>query len=66
MVILPVKVRLKGSSCSVATYAFIDSGSNVSFCAEKLMYKLGAHGKPVKLHMDTMGDPCVLRSRQIE
>jgi len=48
--ILPIKVRLKNSCVSVNTYAFLDSGSNVSFC---LMIKLGATGKKRNITIDT-------------
>ena len=44
-VIFPVRVRKKGCNRLVVTYAFIDSGNNVSFCAENLMHQLGAKGK---------------------
>ena len=55
----PVRVRKKGCNSSMVTYAFIDSGSNVSFCADNLMHQLGAKGKRVKLSSDTMGVPLV-------
>jgi hypothetical protein len=65
MAILPVRVRKKGCNSSVITYAFIDSGSNVSFCAENLMHQLGANGKRVKLSIDTMGSPFVMHTYEV-
>ena len=56
MAIIPVKVRISGSNIALFTYAFFDPGSNVSFCAEKLMFQLGAEGKRMRLTMDTMGE----------
>ena len=37
MAIIPVKVRLRGSCRLVETYAFMDPGSNISFCSDHLM-----------------------------
>jgi hypothetical protein len=55
--ILPVKVRLKNSCVSVNTYAFLDSGSKVSFCSKSLMDKLGATGKKMNITVDTVEEP---------
>ena len=52
--ILPVKVKVKGSSKKVLTYAFLDSGSNTSFCTEDLLRKLGTKGKKTSLFLTTM------------
>jgi len=65
MAILPVRIRKKGCNNSITTYAFIDSGSNVSFCAENLMHQLGATGKRVKLSIDTMGSPFVMHTYEV-
>ena len=46
--ILPVRVRGKGQKKHVVTYAFLDSGSNTSFCTESLLRKL-REKKPVSL-----------------
>ena len=51
--IVPVKVKVKGSSKKVLTYAFLDSDSNTSFCTEDLR-KLGAKGKKTSLSLTTM------------
>ena len=56
MAIIPVKVRVKGSTTVISTYAFMDPGSNVSFCTVTLMYQLGLQGKQMSLTMDTMGN----------
>ncbi|XP_068748895.1 uncharacterized protein [Montipora capricornis] len=52
--IVPVKVKVKGSSKKVLTYAFLDSGSNTSFCTEDLLRKLGTKGKKTSLSLTTM------------
>ena len=52
--IVPVKVKVKGSSKKVLTYAFLDSGSNTSFCTEDLLRKLGTKGKETSLSLTTM------------
>jgi hypothetical protein len=57
LAIIPVKVNMSGSSTVISTYAFLDPGSNVSFCAENLMHQLGGEGRRMKLTMDTMGVP---------
>ena len=48
------------------TYAFMDPGSNVSFCALSLMYKLEIQGKQMKLTMDTMGYPHTVVTYQLQ
>lgn len=65
MAIIPVKVRVRGSSVAVSTYAFFDSGSNISFCTERLMYQLGVEGKSMKLKMETMGTPQTIRTFEL-
>ena len=55
MAIVPVNVRLKDSVKVIQTYAFLDTGSNVSFCTEKLLNELGGSGKKMKLTLNTMG-----------
>ena len=50
MSIVPVKVNKK-----VLIYAFLDSGSNTSFCTEDLLRKLNAKGERVTLSLTTMG-----------
>ena len=52
--IVPVKVKVKGTSKKVLTYAFLDSGSNTSFCTEDLLRKLATEGKKTSLSLTTM------------
>jgi hypothetical protein len=40
MAVIPVKVHIRGSSRFVTTYAFLDPGSNISFCTYQLMKQL--------------------------
>ena len=55
MSIVPVKVNVKGQDKKVLTYAFLDSGSNTSFCTEDLLKKLNAKGERATLSLTTMG-----------
>jgi hypothetical protein len=41
LAIVPVKVHCKNKGSTVDTYAFLDTGSSVSFCTDKLMNELG-------------------------
>ena len=54
MAILPVKVRLKGGSTTVTTYAVLDSGSSFTFCIEALMEQLGVSGLKTKISLTTL------------
>lgn len=54
LAIVPVKVKAPGSELIVETYAFLDNGSNVSFCSEDLANKLGLSGRPTSLNLTTM------------
>ena len=65
MAIIPVKVKLHGSSEVHITYAFLDPGSNISFCTETLMNRLGAEGKKRKLVMDTMGEQFTMETYEV-
>ena len=49
MAVTPVKVRVKGSDKSIVTYAFLDNGSNSSFCTDSLMKQLGVKGQRISL-----------------
>ena len=40
MPIVPVKVRARGSNRTILTYAFLDPGSNTTFCTSDLMGQL--------------------------
>ena len=65
LAIVPVKVKLRDSSRCVDTYAFLDSGSNVSFCTESLMQKLGCRGKRRQMKLNTMGDSHTMYTYEI-
>ncbi|XP_078381445.1 uncharacterized protein LOC144664208 [Oculina patagonica] len=54
MSIVPVKVKAKGQNQIVETYAFLDSGSNTSFCTENLVKQLRVSGKRTHLSLTTM------------
>ena len=51
---MPVKVKAKGQDNKVLTYAFLDSGSNTSFCTDVLLRKLDAKGVKTTLSLTTM------------
>ena len=52
--VVPVKVRAKGGDTTVHTYAFLDGGSNTSFCSEQLMKRLGVKGINTTISLTTM------------
>ncbi|RUA05619.1 MAG: hypothetical protein DSY43_04230, partial [Gammaproteobacteria bacterium] len=52
--VVPVKVKAKGKDTVIETYAFLDSGSNTSFCTEHLINRLGISGKETTLSLTTM------------
>ena len=54
LAIVPVQVKAKGISKIVETYAFLDSGSNTTFCTDALLKKLGTNGKKTRLSLTTM------------
>ena len=54
LAIVPVKVKAKNSSVAIETYAFLDGGSNTTFCRERLMNQLKAAGKRTTLSLTTM------------
>ena len=54
LAIVPVLVKAKGCARMVETYAFLDSGSNTSFCTESLLKKLQLEGRKTKLALTTM------------
>ena len=53
--IVPVRVKAKGSNSSTVTYAFLDSGSNTTFCSNKLVETLGIEGEKTQLSLTTLG-----------
>lgn len=52
--IIPVKVKPKGSTETVTTYAFYDNGSGGCFLTENLREQLGVQGQRTKLQLGTM------------
>lgn len=54
LAIVPVKVKAHGTDEVVETYAFLDSGSNTTFCTEALLNQLHAEGKKAKLSLTTL------------
>lgn len=53
--IVPVHIKSKRGNTIVETYAFMDSGSSATFCSERLMRRLGVHGKKTQVLLRTMG-----------
>jgi hypothetical protein len=51
--ILPVKVKAKNGN-SVITYAFLDNGSDSTFCTKSLVHRLGLVGRKTKLSLTTL------------
>ena len=51
---MPVKVKARGQHKKVLTYAFLDSGSNTSFCTDALLRKLDAKGGKTTLSLTTL------------
>ena len=54
LAIVPVRVRAAGRSELVETYAFLDSGSNTSFCTDELLKRLNEPGRKTRLSLTTM------------
>ena len=54
LAIVPVNVRAKGKEKMFQTYAFLDPGSNTTFCTDKLIERLGATGRKALLSLTTM------------
>ena len=54
LAVIPVKVKAPGREEMVKTYAFLDNGSNTSFCSEELAKQLGLSGKETTLSLTTM------------
>ncbi|XP_028415683.1 uncharacterized protein LOC114539211 [Dendronephthya gigantea] len=52
--IIPVKVKRKGGTATVTTYAFYDNGSGGCFLTESLQEQLGVQGRSTKLQLGTM------------
>ncbi len=54
LAIVPVRVKAKCGSTIVETYAFLDSGSNTSFCTETLLKQLKISGSATNLSLTTI------------
>ena len=54
LAVVPVKVKAKGGDKTVETYAFLDTGSNTTFCTERLIRQLGIEGKKSTLSLTTL------------
>ena len=51
--IIPVKVRSKETNKTIVTYAFLDNGSDSSFCTESLAEQLGIKGIETEISLTT-------------
>ena len=56
MPIVPVRVKAKDSSSLVEVYAFLDPGSNTTFCTKRLINRLGVQGDEASLSLTTMNN----------
>lgn len=54
LAIVPVCVKVKGRQEVAETYAFLDSGSNTSFCTESILEKLNSAGRKTTLSLTTL------------
>ena len=63
--IVPVRVKAKGSNTSTVTYAFLDSGSNTTFCSNKLVETLGIEGEKTWLSLTTLSKQNCMMSRNL-
>lgn len=55
LAIVPVCVKVKKSDRVIETYAFLDNGSQATFCTERLMRQFGSEGKKTQILLRTMG-----------
>lgn len=62
--IVPVKVRTTENDSCVETYAFLDPGSNTTFCTDQLINHLGISGEQTELSLTTMNSDNVMRKCQ--
>ena len=54
LAVVPVKVKAEGSDKVVVTHAFLDGGSNSTFCTEALLKQLGLDGKKTEFSLTTI------------
>ena len=52
--VVPVKVTGIGREKSLITYAFLDNGSNSTFCTEDLLNELGMRGEETSFSLSTI------------
>ena len=55
LAVVPVKVKANKGSRVIETYAFLDPGSNATFCTENLMEQLSIRGRRTEILLKTMG-----------
>ncbi|XP_049896027.1 uncharacterized protein LOC126387557 [Epinephelus moara] len=60
--IVPVQVKARKGNLTVHTYAFLDPGSNASFCTVGLMNKLNLQGRRSNILLRTMGQRKVVET----
>lgn len=56
LAIVPVRVKVKKGNKVLTCYAFLDPGSNASFCTNKLANDLHLQGENVNILLTTMGE----------
>jgi hypothetical protein len=66
MAVIPVTLKSMNGVKAVRTYAFLDPGSNISFCSEDIARQLGISGRSMKIKLDTMGVAHKLNTHMIE
>ena len=65
MAIIPVRVKLINSDKYIETYAFLDEGSDATFCTKQLMDQLNARGRRTKVRLRTMEKTSVIDTHVI-
>lgn len=64
--VVPVKVRTKENTTCIETYAFLDPGSNTTFCTEQLVNRLGISAVETELSLTTMNcENTIKKCRQV-
>ena len=65
--IVPVRVKINGILQTVEMYAFLDPGSNTSFCTEDLLEKLNSQGCKTNICLTTMlGEATLIQCSVVE
>ncbi|KAJ8414191.1 hypothetical protein AAFF_G00050610 [Aldrovandia affinis] len=65
LAIVPVQVKAKEGNKVVATYTFLDPGSNATFCMEKSMAALNLTGRNTTILLKTMGGQRIISSHVV-